>query len=131
MMTAQELLMILGVPSIICVIFSSIWTLILSRLKHKKEEEITQEKKRDADTALLKRASQAMLQSQLYDMGHRLVNVQGYASLLEKQCYSKMYECYRELGCDGSMEELYKTVMALPITKPKAPIRKKAIASDA
>ena len=127
-MTTTELLMVLGIPSIICVIFSSIWTIILTRIRGKKDEEAKKAKQRDDDMVLVKLACQAMLQSQLYDMGDRLVNRQKCASLLEKQCYSKMYDCYHNLGSNGHMTDLYRSVMALPNARPVAPKRVKLAA---
>ena len=119
-----DILMLLGVPSIICVIFSTIWTRMLSKHGKAKAEAEEKEKKIEEDIALLKQANQAQLQTQLYDMGERLTK-RKYASYLEKQCYEKMYNSYHKLGNNGVMTDLYNEVMMLPNEKPIKPVRKR------
>ena len=118
-----DILMLLGIPSIICVIFSGIWTRILQKFADARKAAEDKEKKRDEDIALLKEANQAQLQTQLYDMGDRLVK-RRWASLLEKQCYEKMYTSYHKLGQNGVMTDLYLAVMDLPMSKPQSSRRK-------
>lgn len=118
-----DILMLLGIPSIICVIFSGVWTSILQKFTNARKAADDKEKKRDEDISLLKEANQAQLQNQLYDMGDRLVK-RKWASLLEKQCYEKMYNSYHKLGQNGVMTDLYLAVMDLPTSKPQSSRRK-------
>jgi len=120
-----NILMLIGIPSIICVIFSSFWTKIMSRAEKRQKEEEEKEAKLENDLVLLKEANQAQLQAQLYEMGDRLKK-QKYASMLEKTCYEKLYNSYHKLGQNGVMTDLYCDVMDLPTEKPQSPRQRKA-----
>ena len=119
-----NVLMLIGIPSIICVIFSSFWTKIMSRAEKRQKEEQEKEAKLENDIILLKEANQAQLQAQLYEMGDRLKK-QKYASMLEKTCYEKLYNSYHKLGQNGVMTDLYCDVMDLPTEKPQSPRQRK------
>lgn len=119
-----NILMLIGIPSIICVIFSSFWTKIMSKAEKRRKEEEQKETKLENDIILLKEANQAQLQAQLFEMGDRLKK-QKYASMLEKTCYEKLYNSYHKLGQNGVMTDLYCDVMELPTEKPQSPRQRK------
>lgn len=119
-----NILMLIGIPSIICVIFSTFWTKIMSRAEKRRKKEEEKEAKLENDILLLKEANQAQLQAQLYEMGDRLKK-QKYASMLEKTCYEKLYNSYHKLGQNGVMTDLYCDVMDLPTEKPQSSRQRK------
>ena len=98
-----EILMLIGVPSII----SSAVFLIVNKI-------IDKRKKKSGDETLLKKGVQALLRNGLLEIYDRVMK-KGCISLIEKQNFDNMYQSYHSLGKNGVMDSIYEEVMKLPL----------------
>lgn len=102
-----ELLTLVGLPSILSFLFQMLLTKTSQKVKYNKD-----------NNELLYQSQQALLRDRLRELYIRY-NEQGYIELSDKDNYNNMYQIYHKLGVNGVMDDMYKRVMALPISKPK------------
>lgn len=127
-MTWYEILMLIGIPSIISgIALFAFYHLMAKRDKKKKDAQDASDKL-NQDIILLKESTQALLQSQLLEAAEKYTHKR-YATILEKQTFDKCYQCYHKFGIDGVMTETHANIMNLPTEPPvrhtvKRPIKK-------
>ena len=112
-LTWYDLLILIGIPSLISGIALFLFARFVNRRDKKKEQKEKEQKAISDDIVLLKEGQQASLQMMLYIYGDKYLQ-RGYITLLEKTCYEKMYKSYHQLGQNGVMTDMYERVMALP-----------------
>lgn len=98
-MTLYNWLCLLGVPSLIAVIFG----FIASRLK-----------KTRAEVDAVKRGIQALLRDRLLET-YQQAFVQGYADITVRENFVNMYNQYHNLGKNGVMDDIKDKFLDLPV----------------
>lgn len=107
--TVLELLMLLGVPSIITLIVAAVYNRIAAkRQSHADGDELT------------KKALQALLRNELRKQYVQFIN-QGWVDMDDKSNFSNMYDIYHGLGKNGVMDQMSEQVINLP-TQPLEPV---------
>ena len=104
--TIVELLMVLGVPSIITLITLGVFNKISDKRKSHIDTDI-----------LMKKALQALLRNELREQYVRFIN-QGWVDIDDKSNFSNMYDIYHSLGKNGVMDEMCKQVLELSTQPP-------------
>lgn len=110
-MTWYEVLMLLGIPSVISAILIMAFKFIidnaLSKIKFSKD-----------DHENLKYGVQALLRDRLM-LEHDEYTKKGWIDVAKKDNYDNMYKRYHNLGQNGVMDGMHAEVMALPTVKPE------------
>jgi len=103
-----DILIIIGIPSIITFVFSFMFRVLFNRLSSKVKE-------RNKNEALLKKALQALLRDRLRQSYIHFVHKKKM-DLADKENFSNMYNVYHSLGENGLMDDMYAQIMSLPIS---------------
>lgn len=106
-MNVYEILILVGLPSILTFLFTLLFNFIFKKISNKKGDEI-----------LLRKGLQALLRDRLLEKGTDHVK-KGFITISNKDNYDNMYRTYHSLGKNGVMDTLYSEVMTLPNEKPK------------
>lgn len=106
-LTIYELLILVGLPSIITLIFQAVWTKLADKRQAGKE-----------DDQITKKALQALLRNELRTQYVQFIN-QGWVDIDDKSNFSNMYDIYHALGKNGVMDEMCRQVLELPTQPPK------------
>lgn len=112
-----DLLILIGVPSIITVIFQTILFRIMNKKNSKCQKREDELKKRDIDNVLIKNGIQALLRHELLT-DYEEFSHKGYCSTDEKDAFERMYECYHSLGKNGVMDDIHRKVISMPTERP-------------
>lgn len=100
-----EVLMLLGIPSILSFMFQILYGKIVKKRGDNKVEEY-----------LIKKALQAILRDRLLQLYDNHINA-GEITVAEKDNYNNLYDIYHRLGKNGVMDDMYKQVLKLKIIK--------------
>lgn len=101
-----QILMLLGVPTVISSGLLILAQSIYHRFDYKR-------KKEHEDIDILKLGVQAMLRDRLRQ-GYRFFKRQGYIDIADKENFDNMYQQYHRLGKNGVMDGMYREIMSLP-----------------
>lgn len=104
-MELYEWLTILAIPTILTLIFQTIYAFMFNKVRKSKE----------ADEAI-KKSIQSLLRMNLKEQYKKLTQ-KGFADDEEKDDFNFMYNQYHSLGKNGVMDAKHKEVISLPITK--------------
>lgn len=109
-MSWYQILILIGVPSIISTLLSALVIWLLSNFRSKK-------KKATIDDILVKESLQALLRNELVQSSEKFTKA-GFVDIPNKQNFENMYSKYHQLGKNGVMDTIHDTVMHLPSEKP-------------
>ena len=112
-----DILILVGVPSIITVVFQTIWMRIMKKQDSRFQKKNDEIEKRNADGVLIKNGIQALLRHELLS-DYEKFNRNGYCQTDDKATFEHMYECYHSLGKNGVMDDIYKKVISMPTERP-------------
>ena len=116
-MTWYELLMLIGVPSIISTLVTAVIIMLVKKSKKAREDE-------KKDSIIIKQSIQALLRNELLQSEEKFVK-QGWVDTANKQNYDNMYYHYHSLGKNGVMDHIHDQVMLLPTEKPEKALKDK------
>ena len=108
----------IAVLTTVCTVLASlIVTLVFNLIvdSFRKKEAKRNASKEDAE--LLKKALQALLRNQLYEIYDQW-KPQGWAPKDVKENFENLYQNYHALGQNGVMDTIYHELMGLPSLKP-------------
>lgn len=106
--TVYDILILIGVPSLIVLAVQTALIFVLNKYRKKKST--------DDDIRL---GVQALLRNELLRQGKVFTEDLGYCSLPDKENYDNMYNRYHNLGKNGVMDSLHERVMALPTSRDR------------
>ena len=106
-LTIYDILILVGVPSIISFIFQMLLRASIKNAKKAKDTDI-----------LITRAMQVLLRDRLREL-YTKHNRAGYIDIADKDIFDSMFKIYHCLGENGVMDGIYAKVMELPTTKQK------------
>lgn len=109
----HNLLIIIGVPSIITFVFAYLFNRACNKVSKDKETGV-----------LIQKALQAILRDKLRS-NYTKYKRSGYIDVADKENYQNMYQAYHGLGENGVMDNMYNAVINLPLTSEKPPYQKR------
>lgn len=101
-MTIYQVLCLIGVPTLILVVFKYLW----SQIKHNTE-----------DSKALKAGIQALLRAQMISDFNKY-SEKGYAPIYARDNFENCWKQYHSLGVNGVMDDLHRKFLELP-TDPR------------
>lgn len=107
-----DILMMIGIPSIISFIFQLVFTKVAFKVK-KNKECINKELE---DTILIRKALQVILRDRLRELYTKYTK-RSYIDIADKDLFDSMYKIYHKLGQNGVMDGMYNKVMSLPTSQ--------------
>lgn len=115
-MDTYQILVVVGIPSII----SGIVALVLNRSLKKRDEKQEVIRRQnlllESQNAATMAGVQALLQDRLLQ-GYRHYTEKGYADFDDRQVMENLYTQYHALGKNGIMDGYRERFLALPVTK--------------
>lgn len=106
-MSIYEILALIGIPSILTLIFQLLYTSIRNKLKKNKD-----------DDDILRKSIQALLRDRLRER-YVYFKSKGYIDIADKENYDNMYKNYHALGKNGVMDGMYEEIMSMPMISPE------------
>ena len=117
-LTWYDILILLGVPSIVFFIFQVVYNGLSTKMKKEKTE-----------TTMIKKALQALLRDRLRE--HYIEYTEkGTIDIADKENFDNMYQIYHALGKNGVMDTMYDKVMNLPITPKQRHVKRQVDDSE-
>ena len=113
-MSTYQVLSLLGVPSIIVLIFTLILKKMLKKRDKKQEEIRIQNQQLETQNKATMLGVQALLRDRLLQ-GFKHYIAQGFAEYNDRENMKNMYEQYEKLGPNSVMSDLYEKFKALPM----------------
>lgn len=108
----------IAVLTTVCTVLASlIVTLIFNIIVERARRKAEQRNASKEDAELLKKALQALLRSQLYEIYDQW-KPKGWAPKDVKENFENLYQNYHALGQNGVMDTIYRELMGLPSLKP-------------
>ena len=103
--TVYELIIIMGIPSVLTFGYQTFYAKLSKRLKETREDEL-----------VIKKGLQALLRDRLRQNYIQYMQ-DGVIDLADKENFENLYNSYHQMGVNGVMDEMYKQVMCLPIMR--------------
>ena len=110
-MTTYQILCLVGIPTII----SSIISTIASAIKHKREKKSEESIQAEQNLSAVQLGLQALLRANMINDYNRW-NEKGYAPIYARENFENCWKQYHTLGANGVMDDIHKKFMELPTT---------------
>jgi len=118
-LTLYELLMLIGIPSIVAFIFQIVYNGLSTKVKRDRK-----------DAQRIKEGLQALLRDRLRQ-NYITFKKKGCIDIADKENYHCLFVSYHDLGGNGVVDEMHKKIMALPIPGQECEKAKKITKTNA